>query len=412
MLKKRKGLALLFVVVTLQTLTEINSSKMKSSNHHQEIKNLAASIDSFSASLYQEMVTGINENVFISPFSIATILSMVYFGARQNTAEQLKNVLNITSTPNAVGSAFRNYFLTLKNSNDDNICKSVNRLYVDDKFPISKSYKHDISQYFFTDIKNVDFVRNAERIRINANKWVKKETYNEITDLLPSKSLSADTALLLVNAMYFQGIWAERFQEKVTSPRKFHLGSGKSVSCDFMFLSEDFNTKISYNYKAVELPYVGEKFSMFVILPNKMDGLAALEKEINVQFLKEIIKGKGFEELSLELYLPKFRFQSALELSDGLQNLGLSDIFDASKANLSGISSQRELYVSKFFHKTFIDVNEKGTEAVAASGEVVISPVSAQTGTAFDVNHPFIFLIVDRRINMIYFIGKVTNPAD
>lgn len=385
---------------------------MKSSNQHQEIKKLAASIDHFTSRLYQEMVTGINENVFISPFSIATVLSMVYFGAKQNSAEQLKNVLNISSTPKAVASAYRKYFWGQKNSHDANICKSVNRLYIEDKFPISKSYKHDISEYFFTDIKNVDFVRNAERIRINVNKWVKKETYNEITDLLPSKSLSSDTALLLVNAMYFQGVWARRFQEKVTSPREFHLSSGKAVSCDFMFLSEDFNTKISHNYKAVELPYVGEKFSMFVILPHKMDGLAALEKGINVQFLKEIIKGKGFAELSLELYLPKFRFQSALELSDSLQNLGISDIFDATKANLSGISSQRELYVSKFFHKTFIDVNEKGTEAAVANGEVVISPVSAQIGTTFDVNHPFIFLIADRRIKMIYFIGKVTNPAD
>ncbi|XP_052830615.1 serpin B3 isoform X2 [Octopus bimaculoides] len=385
---------------------------MKSSNQHQEIKNLAASIDYFTSSLFQDMVIGINENVFMSPFSVATILSMVYLGAKQNSAEQLKNVLNVTSTPNALALAYKKYFSVQKNSNEANMSKSVNRLYVDDKFPILKSYKHKISNYFFTDIKNVDFIKKAERIRIDINKWVKKETYNEITDLLPSKSLSSDTVLLLVNAMHFEGMWAERFPEKVTSSREFHLSSGKTISYDSMFISEDFNTKISHNYKAVELPYMGEKFSMFVILPNKMDGLAALEKEINAEFLKEIKERKGFKQLSLELYLPKFHFQSAFELSDTLQNLGLSDIFDASKANLSGISSRKNLYVNKFFHKTFIDVNEKGTEAAAASGEVVINPVSAQTGTIFDVNHPFIFLIADRRIKMIYFIGKVTNPAD
>ncbi|XP_029648048.1 leukocyte elastase inhibitor isoform X2 [Octopus sinensis] len=390
---------------------EINSKMMNSSNQHQEIKNLAASIDHFTSSLFQEMVIGTNENVFMSPFSVATILSMVYLGAKQISAEHLKNVLNVTSTPNDLALAYKKYFSVQKNSNEANMSKSVNRLYVEDKFPVSESYKHKILEYFFTDVKNVDFFKNAERIRIDINKWVKNETYNKITDLLPSKSLSSDTVLLLVNAMHFEGMWAARFPERVTSSREFHLSSGKTVSCDSMFISEDFNTKISQNYKAVELPYMGVKFSMFVILSNKMDGLAALEKEINAQFLKETTERKGFERLSLELYLPKFHFQSAFELSDTLQKLGLSDIFDASKANLSGISSEKDLYVSKFFHKTFIDVNEKGTDAHAASGEVVINPVSAQTGTKFDVNHPFIFLIADRRTKLIYFIGKVTNPA-
>ncbi|XP_036367119.1 serpin B3-like isoform X2 [Octopus sinensis] len=335
----------------------------------QDISNLAASIDYFTNSLYQAVATGINENVFMSPFSVATVLSMVYLGARQNSSKQFENVLKITSNPDSVALAFKEYFSLLKNSDKLVTSNLVNRLCANEKFPISEDYKNNMVKYFFSDIENVDFITNAEKTRITINDWVKNNTNNKITDLLPSGSLTPQSVLVLINAVYFKGTWAETFGKKATSSRKFYLSSDKTVSHDFMYLSEGFNTKISDNYKVVELPYIGKAFSMFVILPNEINGLAALEKEINAQFLKDIVDRKGFQMMCLKLHMPKFCLESSFQLGDVLKKLGLSDIFDPLKADLSGMTgAEKNIYASEMFHKAFVDVNEEGTEAAAATG--------------------------------------------
>ncbi|XP_014778358.1 leukocyte elastase inhibitor isoform X1 [Octopus bimaculoides] len=402
-------LAVLFCM-SQQTVSDTIAYNMDSAKK-QDISNLAASVDYFTNSLYQAVATGTNENVFMSPFSVATVLSMVYLGARQNSAKQFENVLKITSNPDSVALAFKEYFSLLKNSDKLVTFNSVNRLCASEKFPISEDYKNNISNYFFSDIENVDFITNAEKTRIAINDWVKNNTNNKITDLLPSGSLTPQSVLVLINAVYFKGMWAEKFPEHATSSRKFYLSSDKTVSHDFMFKSEDFNTKISDNYKVVELPYIGKAFSMFVILPNEINGLAALEKEINAEFLKDIVDRKGFEMTHLELYMPKFHLESSFKLGDVLKKLGLSDIFNPQKADLSGMTGgEKNIYASEMFHKAFVDVNEEGTEAAAATG-MVVTNYMLRIGMQFDVNHPFTFLIVDNRSKMIHFIGKVTNPT-
>uniref|UniRef100_A0A0L8II22 Serpin domain-containing protein n=1 Tax=Octopus bimaculoides TaxID=37653 RepID=A0A0L8II22_OCTBM len=402
-------LAVLFCM-SQQTVSDTIAYNMDSAKK-QDISNLAASVDYFTNSLYQSVATGTNENVFMSPFSVATVLSMVYLGARQNSAKQFENVLKITSNPDSVALAFKEYFSLLKNSDKLVTFNSVNRLYASEKFPISEDYKNNISNYFFSDIENVDFITNAEKTRIAINDWVKNNTNNKITDLLPSGSLTPQSVLVLINAVYFKGMWAEKFSEHATSSRKFYLSSDKTVSHDFMFKSEDFHIKISENYKVVELPYIGKAFSMFVILPNEINGLAALEKEINAEFLKDIVDGKGFKLRRLQLNMPKFRLESSFKLGDVLKKLGLPDIFDPQKADLSGMTGgEKNICASEMFHKAFVDVNEEGTEAAAAT-EIHLVLCSAKIGMDFDVNHPFSFLIVDNRTKMIHFIGKVTNPT-
>ncbi|XP_029647969.1 leukocyte elastase inhibitor isoform X3 [Octopus sinensis] len=400
----------LLFCMSQQTVSDTTIYDMDSAKK-QDIGNLAASIDYFTNSLYQAVATGTNENVFMSPFSVATVLSMVYLGARQNSAKQFENVLKITSNLDSVALAFKEYFSLLKTSDKLVTFNSVNRLYASEKFPFSEDYKNNMVKYFFSDIENVDFITNAEKTRITINDWVKNNTNNKITDLLPSGSLTPQSILVLINAVYFKGMWAKKFPEHATKSRKFYLSSDKTVSHDFMYKSEDFNTKISDNYKVVELPYIGKAFSMFVILPNEINGLAALEKEINAQFLKDIIDRKGFQMMLLELNMPKFRLESSFQLGDVLKKLGLSDIFDPQKADLSGMTGgEKNIYASEMFHKAFVDVNEEGTEAAAASG-MVVSNYMSRIGMQFDVNHPFTFLVVDDRTKMIHFIGKVTNPT-
>ncbi|CAI9736903.1 Hypothetical predicted protein [Octopus vulgaris] len=402
---------LIFLIALSCVSQQTASDTTMDSAKKQAIGNLAASIDYFTNSLYQAVATRINENVFMSPLSVATVLSMVYLGARQNSAKQFENVLKITSNPDSVALAFKEYFSLLKNSDKLVTFNSVNRLYASEIFPISEDYKNNMVKYFFSDIENVDFIINAEKTRRTINDWVKNNTNNKITDLLPSGSLTPQSILVLINAVYFKGMWAKKFPEHATKSRKFYLRSDKTVFHDFMYKSEDFNTKTSDNYKVVELPYIGKAFSMFVILPNDINGLAALEKEINAQFLKDIINRKGFEMMYLELHMPKFRLESCFQLGEVLKKLGLSDIFDPLKADLSGMTGgEKNIYASEMFHKAFVNVNEEGTEAAAASGMVAMA-MSVQIGMEFYVNHPFTFLIVDNRTKMIHFIGKVTNPT-
>ncbi|GAB1605389.1 leukocyte elastase inhibitor-like isoform X1 [Argonauta hians] len=400
-------LFLMFYIMTLKPqLSEAIDFKM-----NPQISSLAASVDYFTSKLYIAVATTTNENVFMSPFSIATILAMVHSGAKQNSAKQLENALNITSNPNFLTLAFQQYISALKKSNMGITFNSVNRLYANEHFHISGDYKKNISKYYFSDVESADFEKNSENTRIHINDWVMKNTNNKIKDLLPNGSLTPQTMLVLINAVYFKGKWEEKFPEQATSSQKFHLSSDKTISHDFMYVSENFNTKIDSNYKVVELPYIGKAFSMFIILPNKINGLHSLEKGIDAQFLEDIIGRKGFESLYLELFMPKFRLESDFQLGMVLKQLGVSDLFDANKADLSGMTDgQKNMFASEVFHKAFVEVNEEGTEAAAATGMVMMA-MSAQMGIQFNVDHPFMFLIVDNQAQLIHFIGKVTNPS-
>lgn len=379
----------------------------------KNIEHLASSMDFFTSNLYQAVARNNNENLFLSPFSIATVLSMVYLGARNNSAKQLENILNAFSFQDKIHIAFQEYMNILQSESKNFTLKSANRIYANQKLLVSNDYKSELTKLYLSTIESVDFDKNAAKTKDVINQWVENYTNGKIKDLIPDNALTPETLLVLINAIYFKGNWAEKFPEEATSKRDFFIGVGQQIEHDMMYISDKFFIKTDANLgcKILELPYVGNSLSMFVVLPDEIDGLSTLEQKLNPDFFHSLSERKGFRKSEVEVFLPKFRLESRFELKDVLAKIGLTDIFDKEKSDLSGmVSDNRRLYVSKIIHKAFVEVNEEGTEAAAATAGIVMCALSLEMGIEFNADHPFMFSIVDKRSKTVLFVGRVTNP--
>lgn len=379
----------------------------------KNIEHLASSMEFFTSNLYQTVARNNSENLFLSPFSIATVLSMVYLGARSNTAKQLENILNAFSFQDKIHMAFQEYMNILQSESKNFTLKSANRIYANQKLLVSNDYKTELTKFYLSTIESVDFNKNAAQTKDAINQWVEDYTNGKIKNLIPDNALTPATLLVLINAIYFKGRWAEKFPEEATSKREFFLSVGKQIEHDMMYISDKFFIKMDENLgcKILELPYVGNSLSMFVVLPDEIDGLSALEQKLNPGFFHSLAERKGFRKSEVEVFLPKFRLETRFELKDILVNMGLTDLFDKEKSDLSGMASDnKRLYVSKVIHKAFVEVNEEGTEAAAATAGLVMCALSLEMGIEFKADHPFMFSIIDKRSKAVLFVGRVTNP--
>jgi serpin B len=215
------------------------------------------------------------------------------------------------------------------------------------------------------------------------------------------------TRLVLANAIYFKGDWADQFDPKQTAELAFHLATGTDTTCKMMSRKGDYPYAEMPDLQAAELPYAGSDLSMIVLLPRTVTGLTALEGEITAAKLTEWTSTLRKQEVLV--FLPKFKLTSEFSLGKTLVAMGMTDAF--SGADFSGMDGTRSLSISEVVHKAFVDVNEEGTEAAAATA-VVIRATAVQRVTAFRADHPFLFLIRDRHTGSILFMGRVMNPAD
>lgn len=379
----------------------------------KNIEHLATSMEFFTANLYQTVARNNSENLFLSPFSIATVLSMVYLGSRSNTAKQLENILNAFSFQDKIHMAFQEYMNILQSESKNFTLKSANRIYANQKLLVSNDYKTELTKYYLSTIESVDFNKKAAQTKDAINQWVEAYTNGKIRNLIPDNALTPETLLVLINAIYFKGKWAEKFPKEATSKREFFLSVGKQIEHDMMYISDKFFIKMDANLgcKILELPYVGNSLSMFVVLPDEIDGLSALEQKLNPGFFHSLTERNGFRKSEVEVFLPKFSLETRFELKDILANMGLTDLFDEEKSDLSGmVSDNKRLYVSKVIHKAFVEVNEEGTEAAAATAGLVMCALSLEMGIEFKADHPFMFSIIDKRSKAVLFVGRVTNP--
>lgn len=391
----------------------LSKQKKNMSTVTKNIENLASSLDFFTCNLYQAVAVNSNENLFLSPFSIATVLSMVYLGARNNTARQLENTLNASSFKNKLHEAFHEYMNHLLSESKNVTLKSANRIYANQNLPVSDDYKTQLTKFYLSTIESVDFDKKAVETKDAINDWVEQYTNGKIKNLIPDNVLTRDTLLVLINAIYFKGNWAEKFPKEATSKREFLLGPGQQIEHDMMYISDKYFIKMDADMhcKILELPYSGNKLSMFVILPDQIDGLGSLEQRLKPEFFQSMLQLKGFRKREVEVFLPKFRLESRFEMKDILSEMGLSDLFDKEKSDLSAmVSEKRRVYVSKVIHKAFVEVNEEGTEAAAATAGLVMCLMSMEIGIEFKADHPFLFTIVDKQSQTVLFIGRVTNP--
>ena len=348
-------------------------------------------------------------NLFLSPYSISTALAMTYAGARENSEKQMANVLHFTPGNNQLHPSFSRLEAQLNaiQGEGDIELSVANALWAQKDYFFLKTFLDLIENNYGAVINSVNFKGACEAVRIKINKWVEEKTKDKIKDLIKPGVLDPLTRLVLTNAIYFKGNWASQFEKSKTKEEKFWLDSSNSIKVPMMVQKQDFRYMESESLKMLELPYAGNDLSMIVLLPKEIDGLGKLETSLTVENLTNWLS--LLKEKEIRVFLPKFKMSSQFNLSQTLSSMGMPDAFKR-KADFSGMTDNKDLYISAVIHKAFVDVNEEGTEAAAATAVAMKFLSMPAPPPVFRADHPFLFLIRHNSSESILFLGRVVNP--
>ena len=363
----------------------------------------------FALELYAKLC-GREGNLFLSPFSISTALAMTYAGARGETEAQMAKVLHFALGQKRLHPAFEELITGLYAEKKKQGYQLVvaNALWGQEGYGFLKEFLELTRTYYGAGLHELDFKGATEPARKTINTWVERKTKGKIKDLIKPGVLSALTRLVLTNAIYFKGDWASKFKEGETKESPFTLLSGKKVTVPMMNQTEEFKYMEDEKLQALELPYVGDKLSMVVFLPRKIDGLGDLEKSLTVESLSKWLR--ALRKRKVIVLLPKFKMTSEFGLADVLRSLGMTDAFSLPPADFSGMDGKKDLFISAVIHKAFVEVNEEGTEAAAATAVVMgLTAVMPEQPPVFRADHPFTFIIRETESNSILFMGRVSK---
>ncbi len=347
-----------------------------------------------------------DDNVFFSPVGIFSALTMTYEGARGDTASQMQEALFIPADDDSRQLHYKQFYDRINQKEKSYDLSIANALWVQEDYPIKKSYVDEVKDYYGAEAVNLDFETATESSRLQINNWVEKKTQDRIKDLIKPGLISYDTKLVITNAIYFKADWKLRFEEEGTREEEFTIGTGRTKKVDMMSIfGESFMYHEDDLGQLIKLEYEGEDVEMMIYLPQDNDQ----EVDLSSIFDRE----KNLKEQKVNVYLPSFRFEKEYEMKPTLKKLGMVDAFDDLAADFSGITGDRDLYISNVIHKAFVDVNEEGTEATAATA--VISRPTAMLDTKplpiFRADRPFIFFIKEKESDTILFMGKVNDPT-
>ncbi|XP_078249529.1 leukocyte elastase inhibitor isoform X1 [Pogona vitticeps] len=370
----------------------------------------------FALDLFQKLTEANPQgNIFFSPFSVSSAIGMVFLGAKGDTATQLSKTFHFDAVKD-LHSRFQALNTRINRSDAPYILKLANRLYGEKTYTFLQDFLAGTQKLYGAELSKVDFLNASEGARKQINQWVEKQTEGKILELLSEGSVNALTKLVLVNAIYFKGSWEKKFQEEKTKDMPFRLNKKEKKTVKMMFMMEKlpFGYISEWKCRVLELPYKGKELSMIILLPDEIEddstGLEQLEKQITVEKLQEWTQpGKMHSHYEVHVHLPKFKLEESYELKSHLAALGVLDVFDGGKADLSGMSGARDLHLSKVVHKSFIEVNEEGTEAAAATAGLVML-CSMPMEEHFNVDHPFLFFIRHNPTGSILFFGRFASP--
>lgn len=355
-------------------------------------------------------------NVALSPFSIATALTMTWAGARGETESQLRKVLHLEGAREQILSDAGKVSAWLRSKDRPFTLRGANRLFGDGKARFEQPYLDDVKRSFGAPLAPLDFRAKPDASRVEINRWVEQRTENRIKDLLPDGSIDELTRLVLVNALYFLADWAAPFEKERTYDAAFTTASAGVKQVATMHESASFKLAQREGVKLLELPYEGNSMSMLLVLPDAVDGLPALESSLTPDTLREL--RAAARPTLVDVAVPKFEIDppGSMALGSALQELGMKQAFTR-QADFTGIANppnpDERLFVSAVFHKAFVKVDEKGTEAAAATAVVMAETASAQPAPAatFTADHPFLFFIVDDASSLVLFMGRVADPG-
>ncbi|CAF0747772.1 unnamed protein product [Brachionus calyciflorus] len=380
---------------------------------------LSDSLNNFALRLFENIGFGKNENFFVSPFSIATALAMCLIGAKNETADQLKQLLGFSKLDNQeILKLNEELIQSINNLNGNVTIKTANKLFPKNGFEILDEFLNTVRKNFKADVQCLDFgnpVKSAKEI----NLWVSNQTNDKIRDLIDPSVITELTRLILVNAIYFKGNWHLKFDSNMTIKEDFHLSDSSVRKVDMMKIKNKkfrlIGSPGGINADTCEIPYEGGDFSMTIILPHEGHSLDKIEKQLNHSVLNEVFTARGPLE-SVNLHVPKFKLRYNTELSSNLKKMGATLPFDERKADFTGITSHPVgLCISDVIHQAFVEVNEEGTEAAAATAVVMRLKSCAMVAMPlnpinFICNRPFLFVIQNKKNNGILFMGKYSKP--
>jgi serpin B len=365
----------------------------------------------FATDLYARLSSSQPGNLFFSPYSVSSALAVAYAGANGETAAQMAKVLHFPAPATRLHPEFQSLREKMAPGEGAEFqLRVANRLWAQEGFDFLPEFLRVAKANYGAEPGLLDF-RQTEVARKTINAWIEEQTDGKIQDLLGQGFIDPNTRLVLTNAIYFKAPWTFPFGERATSDAPFHISASEQVDVPMMHQTERFAYGASDDVQVLAMPY-GRDFSlsMVVLLPSKTDGLAGLEKRLTRTLLKKLFAAT--KEQKVIVHLPRFKMTSEFRLADVLASMGMPLAFSG-QADFSGMSTQERLFISAVVHKTVVDVNEKGTEAAAATDFGGFSRYERpEQPVEFRADHPFVFLIWDGRTKSILFLGRLVNPQD
>jgi serpin B len=351
-------------------------------------------------------------NLFFSPFSISSALAITYEGARGTTADEIQSVFHFPADDTTRREGYFTVTSDLTRPNTNYTLRIANALWAERTYPFLPAYLQIARESYRADATNLDFITAPEESRLTINQWVEEQTEEKIKDLIPPGVIDPLTRLVITNAIYFHGTWQKQFDPENTNEADFYPTPSTTTRVPMM-QQTDQEARFPYtetdNLQALVLPYAhgeGRELSMLILLP-KSDSLSAVEQTLSWESLSTLRNNLTSERVNV--YLPKFRLETKYDLTGTLASQGMPTAFTAD-ADLSGMDGTHNLQITAVIHQAYVDVNEEGTEAAAATGVVVgLTSIQEENVYEFRADHPFLFLILDEESGAILFLGRVAN---
>jgi serine protease inhibitor len=375
-----------------------------------EQETAAKAVNAFAIDLYKQIRTP-EGNLFFSPYSVSLCLAMAYTGARGNTASQMASALHFESDQESMGRSFRalNGQIAATAQGKAVELNIANALWAEKSCFWSPGFLSSAGAGYGVGLRLLDFRNRAEAERRIINLTVEDQTKHKIKDLLPPGAITSNTRLVLTNAIYFKGLWEFQFKKERTKEAPFTLLDGKEVNVPTMRNTDSFGYAQEEGLQLLEMLYKGEELAMVVLLPLGDENLEGLEQSLTLEKFADWIGKLRIQ--TVEVHLPRFKMTSEFRLRSALTRLGMTDAFSMADADFSGMTGKKDLFIGEAFHKAFVEVNEEGTEAAAATGFVVpAGRLPLPPPPTFRADHPFLFLIRHKPSNCILFFGRVTKP--
>ena len=383
------------------------AASLLSAPAQDDVRTVAKGANEFAFRLFSQIAQK-DGNSFFSPYSISSALAMTYAGARERTAEQMAGVLSFSLPQDRLYPALSELMARFNAKDKAYQLYVANALWAQAGYPFAPAYMRTVTKHFDAALKEVDYIDDAKReqARQTINAWTEKLTADKIKKLIKPGILDESTRLVLTNAIYFKGDWALQFKKADTLEMPFAVSKTERANVPMMRQTAEFGYAETGSVQVLEMKYAGGDLSMVVLLP-----AAASSVEKLLEALPRELDGwlAALSPERVDVYLPRFKLEQEFLLNDALIGLGMVDAFSEQDADFSGMATGGGLRISKVIHKAFVDVNEEGTEAAAATAVVMVTK-SIMPAPVFKADHPFLFLIRDVRTGTILFMGRMSKP--